>query len=244
MALYVTHLATAGRKTSTIRRRLAAISQVHQVNGFDTPTSAREVRTVWRGIQRTCGTAMQPKKSLGLTELRAMLSTCGTSPTRRSELVALDLEDVEFRHDEGLVITIRRSKTDWAARGRTIGIPMGKHLDTCAALALRCWLDAVKIDSGPLFRPIDRNGHLRRTRLTSQSVAAVVKERAAAAGLAPEMLAAHSLRSGFCTSAARAGIVEPVIIARQTGHKSVAILRGYIQAGNILVENAVKSMDL
>jgi site-specific recombinase XerD len=259
VALYLADLVTAGRKTSTVRRRVAAISQAHQVNGFETPTRSREVKAVLKGICRTRGTAMTAKKAIGLAELRALVATCGTGlrdrrdrallllgftgAFRRSELVALDVEDVELRHDEGLVITIRRSKTDTVARGRKVGIPMGKHVETCPALALQCWLNASKIKAGPLFRAVDRHGCARTTRLSSQSVASVVKERAAAAGLAPEPFSAHSLRSGFCTSAAKAGVPEHVI-ARQTGHKSVAILRAYVQAGNILVENAVRSLDL
>jgi site-specific recombinase XerD len=74
-------------------------------------------------------------------------------------------------------------------------------------------------------------------------VACLVKQRAKQAGLDPEKIAGHSLRSGFCTSAARAGASEREI-ARTTGHRSLRILRVYIQTGNLFEENAAKRIQL
>lgn len=259
VALYISDLMTTGKRTSTVRRRLASISQAHQLSGHDTPTSAREVKTVWKGIRRTYGVATTRKRAIRVAELRGLLAACGTGTIgrrdraiillgftgafRRCELVALDLSDLQFVSD-GLIIRIRCSKTDQDGEGRGVGMPVGRHAETCPYLAVQAWIATAGISEGPLFRPVDRHGHVRNSRLSAQSVALVVKRAAKAAGLNSMVYAAHSLRSGFCTSAAEAGIAEH-LIARQTGHRSIAILRGYIQAGHILnKENPVRSLDL
>jgi integrase len=164
------------------------------------------------------------------------------SATRRSELVALDVADVADTND-GLVVTVRRSKTDQEGAGREIGIPYGANPATCPVRAFRAWLEVSEITEGPLFRPINRHGQLGETRLSDQSVAAVVKRTAEAAGLDPKLVAGHSLRSGMATSAARAGATE-VEIMNQTGHKSLPVLRRYVRRGSLFNGNAAGKLGL
>jgi integrase len=118
-------------------------------------------------------------------------------------LVALNVEDVEFG-DDGLVVSIRRSKADQEGVGRQVGIPYGST-DRCPVTALRRWLAAAHITTGPVFRRVDRHGHLGTGRLCSASVAQVIKRAAAQAGISPEGLSGHSLRAGLATAAAANG---------------------------------------
>ncbi|MGH7727368.1 MAG: site-specific integrase [Vulcanimicrobiaceae bacterium] len=172
--------------------------------------------------------------------VRAALLLVGfVGALRRSELVALDRGDLRAR-EEGVVLAIRRSKTDPEAAGREIGIPRAEEL--CPVRALEGWLAHAPDDGGPVFRAIDRHGKLR-ARLSSHAVGEILKRRAAAVGLDPDELGGHSLRSGFATAAARAGATEEAI-ARQTGHRSLAVLRTYIRRGNLFEDHAASRLGL
>jgi site-specific recombinase XerD len=243
----------AGHKPATIRRRLSAISMAHKTNGLEAPTEAAVVRAVWRGIAREHGTANEPKRAISANELRAMVESCESdlaalrdramllvgfgAALRRSELVALRIEDIEVIAEVGLRITIRRSKTDQAGEGRVVGIPVGSSSTTDAVAAFLAWSGAAGLVAGPVFRRVDRHGNVGAEALSAQSVALVVKARAAAVGIDAERVSGHSLRSGLATSAAAAGASERSIMA-QTGHKSVTMARRYIQRGSVFRDNA------
>jgi integrase len=161
---------------------------------------------------------------------------------RRSELVALDVADLKFQ-EEGLLITLRRSKTDQEGAGRPVAIPDGTHADTCPVRALRSWLDSAAISDGPVFRPIRKGGSVTCIRLTGHAVASIIKKYARKAGLPFEVFSGHSLRAGFVTSAARAGEPERRIM-RQTGHKSIEMVLRYVRQANAFTDNAVRSLGL
>jgi integrase len=257
VALYVTDLA-ATHKPATLTRRISAISQAHQIAGLETRTGSAKVRLVMAGIRRTKGTAQKGKSPILVEDLRRMLGGlpgnllgvrdrvlmligfCGAF--RRSELVALDAADVAVTR-EGLVVTIRRSKTDQEAEGRKIGIPYASHLETCPVRSLQDWLEKSGITEGPLFRPIDRFGRMSSIRLSAAAVADIVKRQAAVVGLNASDFAGHSLRSGLATSAAAAGASERSIM-NQTGHRSVNMVRRYIKDGSLFRENAVAVVGL
>jgi len=257
VALYLTDLA-ASRKTSTLQRRLSAISQAHKAADLDTPTGHRAVRAVWSGIRRAKGTAQEGKAPAVTRDLRAMVAILpptlpGTRDRallllgfagafRRSELVGLDVADVTTTRD-GLVIDLRRSKTDQEGEGRRIGIPYGSRPATCPVRAVQDWLAASGLRTGPLFRGINRHGQVRATRLSDRAVALVVKRAAEAAGLDPARYAGHSLRAGLATAAAAAGVSERAIMA-QTGHKSLPMVRRYIREGSLFNENAAAEVGL
>lgn len=257
VALYVTDLSST-HKTATITRRISAISQAHQIAGLDTPTGSAKVRLVMAGIRRTKGTAQSAKTPILVEDLRRMLAGvpgnllgvrdrvllligfCGAF--RRSELVALDAGDVAVTRD-GLVVRIRRSKTDQEGEGRKIGIPYASHVETCPVRSFQDWLEKSGIKDGPLFRPIDRFGKMASIRLSAAAVADIVKRHAAAVGLDATEFAGHSLRSGLATSAAAAGASERSIM-NQTGHRSVNMVRRYIRDGSLFRENAVAVVGL
>lgn len=258
VVLYLSALAE-NAKVSTLTRRVCAISQVHQAGGLVSPTGQLAVRKVMAGIRRRKGTAPAGKRPVVTEDMRAMVGTLDSGRMldvrdralllvgfagafRRSELVALDVENLSFGRG-GLVATIRRSKTDQEGQGRRVGIPYGSTPTTCPVRALQSWLEILGSDTGPVFRGINRHGHISGKRLTAQTVALVVKRVAAAAGLCAGELAGHSLRAGLATSAAMAGVSERAIMA-QTGHRSVATLRRYIREGSLFLENAAAKVGL
>lgn len=257
VALYLTALA-ATAKTSTLTRRVSAIAQAHGYAGSPSPTHDLLVRTVFAGIRRSKGTAQVGKRPVTIEDLRrltaalpatllgkrdrALLLLGFAGAFRRSELVALDVEDLQFGSD-GLAVTIRRSKTDGEGQGRTVGIPYGSHPGTCPVRATQAWLDQIGSEDGPLFRPVNRHGHLATTRLSDKAVALVVKKRMKAIGLDAGEFAGHSLRAGLATAAARAGVPERAIMA-QTGHRSLTTLRKYIREGSLFLENAAARVGL
>jgi integrase len=259
VACYISELA-ATHKPATIARHLAAIASAHKARGFPSPASMQHgaVAAVWHGIRRTHGTAQTQKSPLLTADLRrmagaldegvmgardrALLLVGFAGAFRRSELVGLDIEDCEFGRD-GLVITLRRSKTDQEAQGRKIGIPYGSNPETCPVRALQAWIEVSGAESGALFRPINRHGQVRGGRLTGTAVALIVKRHAAAAGLAAENFSGHSLRADLATAAAIAGASEPAIM-RQTGHRSAAMLRRYVREASLFRENAAAVVGL
>jgi integrase len=161
---------------------------------------------------------------------------------RRSELAAIDFANLTFTQD-GLVIDLRRSKTDQEAAGRKVGIPFGTDEATWPVRTLRRWLAASGISSGAVFRGVNRHGKLSRRGLHKDCVGWILKRAAHRAGLKPEPLGGHSLRAGCVTQAAMNGVSERDIM-RQTGHKSAEMLARYIRIGEIFTRNAAAGLGI
>lgn len=170
---------------------------------------------------------------------RALLLLGFAGGFRRSELVGLARADIE-RVRQGLVITLRFSKTDQEGAGRRIGIPHGRTRH-CPVAALDAWLALSGIETGPIFRPVDRHSHVAPERLSGEAVSLVIRERVAAAGIDPTGFSGHSLRAGFATSAAQAG-VSTLKIRAQTGHASDAMLARYVRDGEMFTGNAAGAL--
>ena len=237
-------------KPSTLGRRVAAIRYAHKLAGLALPTDAEGVKATMRGIRRTFGSARvrkapavaakmlgmvatAPDKLAGLRD-RALLLLGFAGAFRRSELVALDVADIE-ETEAGLRVTIRYSKTDQEGQGVTIAIARGDV--ACPVKALREWLEAARIETGPIFRSINKAGAVAPERLTDRSVANIVKAYAERAGFDASTFSGHSLRSGFLTSAAANGasIFKMMDVSR---HKSVETLRGYVRDAEIFKDHA------
>src|SRR5512135_2979976 len=165
-----------------------------------------------------------------------------TPPEVRSDLVNLDVDDLA-KADEGLVLMVRKGKTDQKREGRKIGIPYGKDPSTCPVRVLCEWITAAEITSGPLFRAVTKFGRVRQTRLSDRIVAEIVKKYCALIGKRVPLFSGHSLRAGFATSAAIAGASERSI-QKQTGHASVNVLRRYIREAEMFRDNALSKLDL
>jgi len=243
LALFLANL--AGRP-ATLRRKLAAIAVMHRAAGHASPTEHGIVRATFAGIRRERGIAPRPKTALLVDELRAALATCGerhidvrdralvlvgfAGALRRSELVGLDARDVVFE-GEGVVLRLRRSKTNQEGELEEVAVLYASDPKTCPVRALQAWLASSAIVEGPLFRAVDRAGRIGGGRLTARIVGERVKKMSARSGLDPDSYAAHSLRSGFATSAARANKSEAAIM-RQGRWKSIPVARRYIRAGS------------
>jgi site-specific recombinase XerD len=243
--------ATTGRRASTLGRRLAAIRYFHRAAGHDTPTSDEAVKATLSGIRRTIGAAPVRKRA-ATSDMVIAMSATGTSlralrdraiillgfagAFRRSELVALDVADLE-EASEGLWITIRRSKTDQEGLGRKVAIPHGEI--ACPVAALKAWLEAAGITEGAVFRRVFNKCAQRVTeqRLAARNVATIVKAGAAKLGLDATAFAGHSLRAGFVTSAVKRG-ANLIKITDVTGHRSLEMLKTYSRDAEAFVGHA------
>jgi len=260
VALYISDRA-GSLAAATITRRLAAISKAHQAAGYqDSPTSCHHfvVSETLKGVRRAIGTAQHGKDPLLTVDIRRIVESCpeglpGTRDKalalvgfagafRRSEIAAIDVADLSFRK-EGLVIDLRRSKTDQEANGRQVGIPFGRDESTCPVRTLRRWLTGAVITAGPVFRAIDRHGHIARHALDSDSVNWILKRAALRAGMKTEPLGGHSLRAGHVTQAAMNNVNERDIM-RQTGHRSRVTLGKYIRIGEMFTRNAASGLGI
>lgn len=255
VAAYLAARADAGARWSTLAHALQAHAVAHRLIGREPPGRAEVVRAVVAGIRRVRGTAATPAAALRLADLRAcvdvldarggrlairdrailLVGWCGAF--RRSELVAIDREHVR-REPEGIAVYLPRSKVDQDGAGAWRALPRGRRPALCPVRALDAWcaeLDASGITIGAVFRRVDRWGHVH-DRLTDRAVALVVERIGRAAGYPPGAFSGHSLRSGFATECAAAGVPEREI-ARQTGHRSMQVLRRYIHAGGLFVDH-------
>jgi integrase len=257
VASYIAEYA-ARLKVGSLQRRLNAIAEAHKAVGLVSPTSAAMVRNTLKGIKRTLGTAAVQKAPTLTADIRAMVDATDAGligardralillgfagAFRRSELVALDVSDLDFSRD-GLTVTLRRSKTDQDGHGRKIGIPYGANPETCPVRTLQAWIEQAGLTDGSVFRSLNRHGQVQPGRLAAIDVARVVKKLAARAGLDAAKYAGHSLRAGHATSAAIAGASERSIM-NQTGHRSVQMVRRYIRDGNLFRENSAGKLGL
>ena len=245
-------------KVGSIQRRLNAIAEAHKAAGLASPTSAGIVKNTMKGIRRTIGTAPIQKAPALTGDIRAMVAAADAGligardralilvgfagAFRRSELVALDVADLEFGRD-GLTVTLRRGKTDQEAQGRKVGIPYASNPEHCPVRILQGWLEQSNTTAGAVFRAINRHAQVQPQALSAIDVARVVKKLADRAGLDPAKYAGHSLRAGHATSAAIAGASERSIM-NQTGHRSVQMVRRYIRDGSLFRENSAGKLGL
>lgn len=238
-------------KPSTINRKLASISKAHQMKGYENPTPTPIVQQVYKGIKRTQESAQKQAAPLLKEDLIHIISTLHNTPKdvrdsallligfcgafRRSELVALNREDIQLSQ-QGLTLHIRRSKTDSEGKGRKIAIPCGRG-HTCPVKSLLTWLEIASIESGPIFKRINKGGNVSHERLSCRSVSNIIKSHVKRIGLAPESYSGHSLRAGLATSAAQHGI-SSYKIKQQTGHASDSMLFRYLRDGDMFTNNA------
>ena len=259
VAYYLTARA-ATHKPATLQRRLTAITKAHQAAGHASPASTQHaaVSEILKGIRRTLGAAQQGKEPLFTADLRKMIAVMPANLQgardrallvigfaggfRRSELTALDVADIQQTED-GLIVNLRRSKTDQEGQGSRIALPWGSQPETCPVRVYRDWLRASGITEGAVFRGLNNRAQIISERLDSNSVAAIVKRAARRAGLDPAAYAGHSLRAGFCTQAYLNGVPE-LAIMRQSRHKSLDTMRKYVRDRNLFRDNPASRLGL
>jgi integrase len=237
LARYAAELAIA-----TLARRLVAIGRAHTSQGLRNPCQVELVRLTLRGIRRTYGGPQRRALALTKEQLQSIVTPLGSclrdlrdralllagfyGAFRRSELSAVDCESIDLS-GQGMIITIRKSKTDQERKGRDVAISRGIG-SICPVRALECWLEVSGIREAAVFRPIDRVGRISKEALSADAVSVIVKRRLKEIGCDPSDYSGHSLRAGFVTEAASAGI-PTWKIRRQTGHSSDAMLDRYIR---------------
>jgi len=261
--LYLVFLDKIGRKPSTIKRCITSIRIAHTMAGYPNPITDSVNQTA-SGIYRLRGVAPEKKSALTLERLaricsyipndilgirdRAMILVGWMGALRRSEITAIAIEDIE-EEAEGLVINVRRSKIDQFGAGKRIGLPfLDDHQELCASRALTKWVSIARIKAGPVFRYIGKSGrnrilptYISENGLNAVQVSTAVKRYAELAGYNPLDFGGHSLRSGLATTLAGAGIEERKIM-QITGHRSLPMLREYIQRGELFLEHPILTL--
>ena len=234
-------------KVATLERRCIAIHNAHVREGLVSPIKGNElVKATMNGIRRTMGTRQRAVKPVTKDVLLEMLVTLDKQKPlkaardmalllvgfagafRRSELVALHVEDLTV-DDAGAMVLLRFSKTDQLGKGRTVFLPRASDAERCPVQSLLNWLQLAGIESGWLFRSVRKGGGSVSSKpLSTQSVAQIIKRTTKAAGRDFNEFSGHSLRAGYVTTAAIVGL-QPYQIREQTGHKSDATLARYIR---------------
>jgi site-specific recombinase XerD len=249
VSFYITDL-SSNSKVSTLKRRLASISVIHKLKGHYIDIKHPLIIENLMGIKRKKGVFQKSKNPILINELKEMINVIDkleknnikktrdkaliligfAGGFRRSELVNIDFEDLEFKK-EGVKIFIRRSKTDQSGEGMTKAIPYFKDKTFCPVTYLKNWLEISKGNKGFVFN------------ISDKMVAILIKKYLLAAGFDPKKYSGHSLRSGFATVAAGSGADEKSIMA-MTGHKTTQMVRRYIKESNLFKYNALNKIDL
>ena len=170
VAKFLMQTVPQGIKSSTIRRKVSSISAIHRLSSLDDPTKHSEVKIIQRKIYRQLGTRFDQAYPITRTLLTRLLAACKDdlhglrdralllvaydSMRRRSELISLRLEDVEWITDNGASILLRKSKTDQQGCGKWI------HLTSETTQALHEWLVAAKINEGLICRGVRSSGEI------------------------------------------------------------------------------------
>ena len=248
ITLYLTHLSKIC-KFSTLKRRLASISVIHKLSGHYIDVKHPMITENLMGIKRILGSYQKAKKPILINELKlivdfinrekneknklkykALILVGFSGGFRRSELVDVDYEDLDFV-PEGVKIFVKKSKTDQSGEGMTKGIPYFSNSEYCPVVSLKKWIHISKIETGKIFDISDKN------------VALIIKKYTALAGLDAKKYSGHSLRSGFATSVAELGAEERSIMA-MTGHKTTQMVRRYIKEANLFKNNALNKIKI
>lgn len=254
-------LAAHGRdhKATTTQRAAMAIGKAHRLAGLPNPIDHEHVRRTLAGLRRTKGTAPRQAAPLVTDDIERLIAACPddlrgardralllvgyVGAFRRSELAALDVEDLESR-PEGLVVRIRRSKVDQEGHGRLKTLPYADerpHL--CPVRAVRAWQLAADLRTGPLWRPVNRAGQTIDRRLTVDAIADTIKRHATSAGLDPERISPHSLRAGHVTEAKRNDAPDLAVMS-QTHHARAESIIGYVREGDPFRHTSAKYLGL
>ena len=241
----------------TIKILLAAINRKYRDEKRPSPGDDPRVASVLRGLGRLLPQQPRQVRALRAGDLHGMLACCDdlarqqpyrrrafrdaavlalgfAGALRRSEICGLQFADVEFV-PHGVLVHIRRSKTDQLGEGQTVAIPDGELIRPVKRI--KEWLDVSGIASGPLFQTLRRGGNIRGRRMDASDVARIVKRYAEAAGLDPSEYSGHSLRAGFVTSAAthRARLDK---IMEVTRHTSPRVVMRYIREASVFEDHA------
>jgi site-specific recombinase XerD len=251
---------------ASLARRLAAIRKLHDRNGYRgvaNPGRHPDVQRAWAGIRRQRTWIQQQAPEAGADQVRAMVAACPLDrfigvrdrallllhyvlATRRSELVALDVEDLVLV-DQGLVAVVWRRKTDQERRDvDLVAVPYMQESATCPVRAWLAWQEAAGLATGPAFRSVHPRARLDSPespairvqiqvapRLRAEKVSLVLKRLAGRADLAdPDRYSSQSTRRGFAAELRRHGVSD-LEIAAAGGWQRVEQVRRYAKSAAI-----------
>jgi site-specific recombinase XerD len=242
LCTYFTHLSHS-HKYATIQRAWSAIRVRHEDAGHPIPPSLR-IKNTFKALAVKLGTRPEQKKALEFHEACAAVDKLPTTPRgirdraillfgelfagRRAEIAALEVRDLAFSQ-EGVKVTLRRSKTDQEGRGRVVAVH--RRESHCPVQALEAWLSFANLDEGPVFRAVYGMTGIGAEALTPETIANVVKRAAASIGLDQRDYAGHSTRRGFVTTSAKQGeSFEKIMMT--TGHKNFSTVKRYVDEAN------------
>lgn len=279
MASWVAELVAEGQSPASIGQAIGAVRSAHDLAGHpDTPGKAPAAKALRAHRRRLADQGRRPRQAAPLVIERLTAITETLDPTRvidardrallvigfagclrRSNLVALDRDDLVIHRDR-LEVTLRRSKTDQDAHGRTLDLPLGSRAATCPVRALEVWLahlDAAghrddqddnqqvgraEVGGGPVFRAVDKTGHISSGRLSARSASRVVARRARAAGLSDLQFSGHSLRAGGATSMAATGATTAEIADHGGWSPRSAVVHDYVRRDEAWRRNAMRNV--
>ena len=226
-----------GIKSSTIRRKVSSISAIHRLSCLEDPTKHPEVKITQRKIFRQLGTRFDQAHPVNRQLLDRLLAQCGDnlhglrnralllvaydSMRRRSELVSLRIEDIEWLNDEGASILLRKSKTDQQGSGKWI------NLTTQATTAVERWLAVAQIKDGFIFRGIKASGNLTES-LCESRISRIYKALARKASLdeqTVQKISGHSMRVGAAHDLLNCGASLPQIMTKGGWAKTDTVMR-------------------
>ncbi len=224
------------RKTATIRRRLVTIGVEHRLKDMEDPTKHARVKYFWKKIRTELGilsvgkdallrddvrrcAASEPDTLVGIRN-RVFLLWGLESAERRSEIIVMRLEDMEFS-ERGIRYQFKKSKTNQEGKLEWIGVERQDDVRFCPVAAMEKWISEAGITSGFVFPSEYKKGKPMNSRI----VARVVKAAVAREGIDGDF-SAHSMRSGYVTSETADGAGDSAIRA-MTRHKSSAMLDVY-----------------
>lgn len=253
---------------ASIERRLSGLVWNYQQRGTALDRKNRHIASVLAGIRRQHARPPVQKEAILAEDIRAMVATLPhdlrglrdrailligfAGGLRRSEIVSLDRHKDDTIDsggwvdilDKGAVITLR-GKTGW----REVEIGRGSTDQTCPVHALEQWLHYARIDFGPVFTGVTRNGaRARETRLNDKHVARLIKTCVLEAGLRSDLpdaervklYSGHSLRAGLASSAE----VDERYVQKQLGHASAEMTRRYQRRRDRFRVNLTKAAGL
>jgi integrase len=257
LAHFVCDELNRGRRVTTVTRHVTSIVYAHRAAGFPSPCADGEIALLLLGAKRIrCEQPVQKEPisvadlqriclapSVGLTATRnvAILLFAFATALRRSNIAAVDLEDLRFTA-RGFVVHIGKSKTDQAGVGFDLAVPTGQY-ETCPVKAMRAWLEFRGDSRGPLFQPIHNRRIETGKRLHPNRISLVIKAQMESLGFPAAIFGAHSARSGHVTEALANG-VDHLVIMRTTRHRSVASLRRYERERDPFRSNSCAGLGL
>ena len=253
LAGFLTELADAGKKIATIQRHVAAIAKAHELAGLDSPSADKKIKVLLKGIAREKKVRIKQAAAFSLASFKHVIKSIDvTTPTglrnrallllgfsgafRRSELEALNIEDLAF-DDEGLIVSLTTSKTNQLGQAEEKAIFYSPDPQLCPIRSLQAWLRVLDRETGCVFVSLRKNQQLTMRRMTTKYINLIAQHYLGSG------YTAHSLRASFVTVSKLNGADDSKVM-NQTKHKTSAMIRRYTRLDNVRQHNSAKELGL